>query len=210
MPPKKPPAKAAAAKAPAKGKKEKEVPLTPAEILRIEAVEVVTDLVREAFDGAIAVLEEKRLARAVTSHTTVKLREAIVQALELFHIGADPGEADLLDATWTADEEPLPVSNDTWSREVLSLLGPEVKLSATGAQQAAPAKPEAISRESSRVSTPAHWAAHAKLFDAPAPPRAKEDSRPKPNVSKVNADAQRVPPRCGPLPCAASRARTRI
>ena len=188
---------------------DKDAPLTHAELLRLEAMSVVPGLITDVFDGAIDALQQKRLTGAVTTYTATMLREAILQTLELFHIGADPGETDLLDSTWTADEEPPHPSNDTWSRDMLSLLRLETKVGGTrGAPRhmAASAKlgtpaPRDARASTDSTSTATHgsfnWAAHAKAFDAPAPPRAREDTaRAKVNIHKVDEDAMRVPPRC--------------
>jgi hypothetical protein len=204
MPPKgAPPKEKRKSSAGKKEPKEKEVPLTPAEVLRLEALDVVPGLLTQAFDGAIEILQERSIGKKVAAYTATRLREAVTQTLELFHIGADPGECDLLDQTWTADEEPTPVANDTWSRDILAMMGPEAKLVAKGGARArAPFKlavPD--TGASSRISldagmSHASWAAHAKLFDAPPPPKAREDlSRSKVDIYKVEADAQRVPPR---------------
>ncbi|KAJ1627891.1 hypothetical protein T492DRAFT_168744 [Pavlovales sp. CCMP2436] len=188
--------------APKKGDKDP----SDAELLRAEAMAIVPDLLWDAFDGAIEVLEQKRLASRVTDFTATCLREAILSTLELFHIGADPGETDLLDSTWTADEEPKPVTNDAWSREILQLMGPEQRPRVRSRPKTAlgiPSKGRGISfnasgrpSDASGTVSNANWSAHARLFDAPAPPLAREDvTQPKVDTRKVDAEAARVPPR---------------
>lgn len=176
--------------------------------LRAESAAVATELLGEAFDQAIHALEEKRLAQMLPHFAATQLRGSILQALELFHVSADPGEADVLDTTWTADREPEPVINDTWSRLVFAQLGPEakrgcVKKSASRLPKAVVADDDDDGRRSSVDSTTsfqrqqaAFSSSSSKLFNAPAPPIAKEDMRKPISNAEVDAEAKGVPPRC--------------
>jgi hypothetical protein len=178
------------------------------EALRAESTAVVTELIEEAYAGAISVLEDKRVARMLPLFAATQLRGSILQALELFHISADPGEADVLDTTWAADCEPEPVVNDTWSRLVFSQLGPEAKRDcvkkSTGRLPKALAVDDDKDGRRSSVDSVASFqrqqaafnSSSTKQFNAPAPPIAKEDLRKPVSNAEVDAEAKGVPPRC--------------
>lgn len=178
------------------------------EALRAESTAAVTELIEQAYAGAIHALEEKRVARMLPVFAATQLRCSILQALELFHISADPGEADVLDTTWTADREPEPVVNDTWSRLVFSQLGPEAKRDCVKKSTGRLPKVLAIDDNSdgrrssvdSVASLQRHQSAFSssstKQFHAPAPPIAKEDMRKPVSSAEVDAEAKGVPPRC--------------
>jgi len=204
-------------KPPPKGKTKEPEPPSEEELLREEATEMAAEVVADVLQGVYRELEGMRMVQLSAVHAATHLRESMMNILEMVNIDADPGETDLLDNTWTVDEEPVAVQNDTWSRDILALMGPmeklkargmvkskhHVKLHVPGAQNPRLSTASSAASEKSRntlagmgVPSAAQWAAHAHTFDDPPPPKGREDqAQTKLDLAAVEAETKRLPQR---------------